>query len=61
MGGVPATSVNVSGGTTITAVTPAHAAGAVDVTVTNTNGLGSTLTGGFTYVAAGRRDSVAGG
>jgi acid phosphatase len=53
MGGVPATNVNVSGGTTITALTPAHAAGAVDVTVTNTNGLSSTLIGGFTYSLPG--------
>ncbi|HJQ71510.1 MAG TPA: IPT/TIG domain-containing protein [Blastocatellia bacterium] len=53
VGGVPATSVNVSSGTTITAVTPAHAAGAVDVRVTNTNGLGGTLAGGFTYVQPG--------
>ncbi|HEX5736740.1 MAG TPA: alkaline phosphatase family protein [Blastocatellia bacterium] len=50
IGGVPATNVTVAGGTTITALTPAHAAGAVDVMVTNTNGLSTTLTGGFTYV-----------
>lgn len=35
--------------TTINALTPAHAAGTVDVVVTNTNGLSGTKTGGFTY------------
>ena len=55
-GGVAATNVTVSAdGTVITAFTPPHAAGAVDVTVTGT-GISSsaplTLTGGFTYVDA---------
>jgi len=48
-GGVAATSVNVVDDTTITAVTPAHAAGAVDVVVTTPGGAG-TLTDGFTYL-----------
>jgi phosphoesterase family protein/IPT/TIG domain-containing protein len=48
-GGLPATNVNVVSGTTLTAVTPAHAAGAVAVTVTNTNGRSGTLANGFTY------------
>jgi len=48
--GTPATSVNVSGdGTSVTAVTPAHAAGPVSVTVTNPDGRSFRLTGGFTY------------
>jgi len=51
IGGVPATNVNVASSTTITAVTPAHAAGTVSVTVTNTNGLSATLPNGFTYQA----------
>ncbi len=34
--------------TTLTVVTPAHAAGVVDVTVTNENG-SNTLVGGFTF------------
>lgn len=47
-GGVAATSVEVHDDETVTAVAPAHAAGAVDVVVTN--GAGSdTVTGGFTY------------
>ena len=41
-GGTAATSVIVTNSTTITATTPAHAAGAVAVTVTNSNGLSGT-------------------
>ena len=50
-GGTAATNVVVSNSTTITATTPAHAAGAVPVAVTNSNGLGGSLASGFTYVA----------
>jgi hypothetical protein len=39
--------------TQINAKTPAHAAGSVDVVVTNPDGQGVTLTNGFTFVAAG--------
>ena len=49
-GGVAATNVNVSSSTTITATTPAHAAGVVDVVVTNPDAQLGTLTAGFTYV-----------
>jgi hypothetical protein len=51
-GGAPAsvTSVN-AGGTQLTITTPPHAAGAVDVVVTNPNGQNLTLHGAFTYVA----------
>jgi hypothetical protein len=49
-GGNAATSVNVVNSTTITCVTPAHALGAVNVTVTNTNASTGTLTNGYTYV-----------
>jgi hypothetical protein len=49
-GGTAATSVVVVNATTITAVTPAHAIGAVSVTVTNTNASTGTLTNGYTYV-----------
>jgi hypothetical protein len=48
-GGSAATSVVVVNSTTITASTPAHAAGAVNVVVTNTNTSSSTLTNGYTY------------
>jgi hypothetical protein len=50
-GGAAATNVVVVNATTITAKTPAHAAGSVDVTVTNTNASTATLTGGYTYLA----------
>jgi plastocyanin len=48
-GGNAATAVNVSSSTTIVATTPAHAAGAVDVKVTNADAQSATLTNGFTY------------
>lgn len=50
-GGVAATSVSVIDGFTLTAVTPAHAAGTFDVTATN-GGSPSTFAGGFTYIPA---------
>jgi len=49
VGGTPATSVTLQGPTTLTAVTPAHVAGAADVVVT-VNGQRGSLRGGFTYV-----------
>ena len=48
-GGVVGTSVNVASSTQMTAVTPAHALGSVDVTVTNPGGKSATLAGGFGY------------
>jgi len=48
-GGNAVTNVNVTSGTTITATTPAHNEGAVDVTVTNSDGQSATFTQGFTY------------
>ncbi len=50
--GLPATAVNVLGGTTITATTPPHAAGAVTVRVINRNGAAA-LGNGFTYYLTG--------
>jgi hypothetical protein len=47
--GVPATGIIVVSSSHITATTPAHAAGAVSVTVTNPDSQTSTLVGGFTY------------
>lgn len=47
--GVSATNVSVVSATSITATTPAHAAGKVDVVVTNTDAQSATLTQGFTY------------
>ncbi|MGN6183495.1 MAG: beta strand repeat-containing protein [Thermoanaerobaculia bacterium] len=49
-GGSAATNVVVVNATQITAKTPAHAAGAVNVVVTNTNTTTGTLTNGYTYV-----------
>jgi hypothetical protein len=49
--GLPATGITVVSATHITATTPAHAAGPVDVVVTNPDGQSSLpLVGGFTYV-----------
>jgi hypothetical protein len=48
-GGTSATAVVRVSSTKLTAVTPAHAAGAVNVIVTNTNASTGTLTNGFTY------------
>jgi IPT/TIG domain/Chitobiase/beta-hexosaminidase C-terminal domain/Fibronectin type III domain len=56
-GGTAATNVVVVNGTTITATTPAHAAGAVTVTVTANTQSGS-LANGFTYIAAPTVTSV---
>ena len=50
---VMALSVTVVNSTTITAIAPAHAAGPVDVVVTNPGGSGGTLTGAFTYSLEG--------
>lgn len=49
IGGNPATGVVVENTNLIIGVTPAHAAGAVDVVVTNPGGTTVTLVGGFTY------------
>jgi hypothetical protein len=48
IGGTPATGVGVTSPTTITATTPAHAAGIVDVAV-QTNTMTATFTNGFFY------------
>jgi Domain of unknown function (DUF1929)/IPT/TIG domain len=49
LGGTAATAVTVASGTSITATTPAHAAGAVSVVVTNTDQQSGTLANGYTY------------
>ena len=48
-GGVAATGVSFSGSTSITATTPAHGAGAVDLVVTNPDGQSVTYGGAFNY------------
>jgi Galactose oxidase-like, Early set domain/IPT/TIG domain len=49
LGGTAATGVTVVSSTSIAAATPAHAAGAVSVVVTNTDAQAGTLTNGYTY------------
>ncbi|MGD0089866.1 MAG: IPT/TIG domain-containing protein [Planctomycetota bacterium] len=51
-GGVQATNVNFVGVTQLTATTPAHVAGAVDVNIINPDGQVGTLASGFTYSQA---------
>ena len=53
LGGGAATNVAVENSTTITATTPAHVAGAVNVAVTNTDSQSGTLTNGYTYTNSG--------
>ena len=55
LGGTAATNVNVVGSTSITATTPAHAAGAVTVVVTNTDAQSGSLNNGYTYTRVIRR------
>ena len=59
-GGVAATSVSVINSTTVTAVTPAHAIGAVDVVIQTPSG-DATLSNGFTFLATAVGQSTAGG
>ncbi len=49
LGGTAATGVNVVSSTSITATTPTHSAGAVNVVVTNSDSQTGTLTKGYTY------------
>ncbi len=51
LGGAAATGVSVASATTITATTPAHAAGSVDIVVTNPDSQAGVLSNGFTYTA----------
>lgn len=51
-GGSLATSVVVVTSNYITCTTPTHAAGAVDVVVTNADGVAATLVSGYTYVTS---------
>jgi len=49
-GAVPAASITFNSATSLTAVSPAHAAGTVSVTITNPDTQSSTLGSAFTYV-----------
>lgn len=59
-GGTAATSLNVVSSTSVTAVTPAHATGAVDVVITTPSG-SATKTNGFTYATTAVGQSAYGG
>ncbi len=59
VGGAACASLVVVNATTITCNSPAHAAGNVDVVVTNSDNQSGTLTGGFTYNVAPVISSVA--
>lgn len=59
-GGIAATSVNVVDSNTVTAVTPAHATGAVDVVITTPSGNG-TKANGYTYLTTTVGQSAYGG
>ena len=52
VGGAAATGVTVMNASQITATVPAHAAGAVDVVVSNPDGQQATITGGFRYLSS---------
>jgi hypothetical protein len=58
-GGASATNVLVSSATTITATTPAHAAGAVDVVITNGDGSQQSSTGAYTYTCTAPATPIA--
>jgi hypothetical protein len=58
LGGTAATGVTVVSSTSITTITPAHAAGAVTISVTNTDAQNGSLTNGFTYTAANPAPTV---
>ena len=60
LGGTAASNVTVVNSTTITATTAAHAAGAVNVVVGNTDGQSGTLTNGYTYTVANPAPTVGG-
>ena len=51
-GGTAATNVVVASSTSITVTTPAHAAGAVNVVITNTDNQSVTSTNGYTYTSS---------
>ena len=59
-GGTPATNINVINTSTVSAITPAHVAGAVDVVIDTPAG-GATLVNGYTYVSTAAGQPSAGG
>jgi IPT/TIG domain-containing protein len=59
LGGTTATAVNVVSSTSITATTPAHAAGAVSVVVINSDAQSGSLTNGYTYTTSTGGEPIA--
>jgi hypothetical protein len=57
-GGVLATNVVVVNGTSITATTPPHTAGPVDVIVTNSDSQSGTLPGGYVYALPSTTETI---
>jgi acid phosphatase len=57
-GGAAAANITVSSGTTITAVTPPHSPGLVNVVVTNSSGQSGILAGGYTYVSQPSSETI---
>src|SRR5262249_1608905 len=57
-GGASATGIAVNSATSITATTPPHSSGSVNVVVTNPDNQTGTLSGGFTYTAAAPAPTV---
>ncbi|MEJ7709773.1 MAG: PKD domain-containing protein [Pyrinomonadaceae bacterium] len=51
IGGVPASTVSVANANTIVAITPAHAAGAANVMITNPDNQSGSLVNAYTYIA----------
>jgi Chitobiase/beta-hexosaminidase C-terminal domain/IPT/TIG domain/Calcineurin-like phosphoesterase len=60
LGSTPATNVNVTSSISITATTPVHAAGAVNVVVTNPDGQSGSLPNGYTYNSPNPAPTVTG-
>jgi len=56
--GIAATNVNVTSSTSITATTPAHDIGAVNVVVTNPDGQSGTLPNGYSYALPSMTETV---
>ena len=59
LGGATAANVVAVSSTSITATTPAHAAGAVDVVVKNSDNQTGTLSGGYTYTSGTSGGAIA--
>ncbi len=58
LGGTAATNVNIANTTTITATTPSHNAGTVNVDVTNPDGQSATFANSFTYLTSPPTETI---